>query len=125
MSFWKKIGTAVKKVLPLASTAAAFIPGVGPAISAGLRGVSSMWGGGSSAQAASQPAQTGLQLPPGAAPEYGYSVAGGGYVPPRGDHCGEDSVSVVVESFDVAARGIGHCEFRRSTADEFSECEAG
>lgn len=42
-SFFKKVGKKVKKVLPYAAMAAPFIPGVGTAVSAGLKGISSLW----------------------------------------------------------------------------------
>ena len=53
MSFFKKIGRALKKALPFAAVAAPFIPGVGGLISAGVSKLGSLWGGdsgGSSAQ---------------------------------------------------------------------------
>lgn len=48
--FFKKVGKAAKKVLPYAALAAPFIPGVGGAISSGLRGVSGLFSAKDSAQ---------------------------------------------------------------------------
>lgn len=55
MSFWKKIGKGIKKILPYAGAAASLVPGVGSAIGGVISKVGEALGGGSSAQSNAPP----------------------------------------------------------------------
>lgn len=47
MSIFSKIGKVFKKILPVAAPLAAFIPGIGPAVAAGVSGIGSLFSGSS------------------------------------------------------------------------------
>ena len=60
MSIWKKIGGFLKKAAPVVGTVASFIPGIGPAISTGIKALAGAGGSDNAPTKDSSPEQYGL-----------------------------------------------------------------
>lgn len=102
MSFWKKIGSGLKKVLPIAGLAAQFIPGVGGLIGKGVSALGGLLGGGSTEPygppaPGEASAATGWRLPDitnwGSRPGIDWTSAIGAVAPGAANYFGQQSAN--------------------------------